>query len=395
MKTKKSKGYTLIEILVATGVIGLASIGIYNIGLRVSDWRKSSQEFKALSKTFLEIENSNIANVEYIGINKDNLRNYSSGFNTVLNLSEINAESSTKLNFIYRDMSPRICSDFVSKMVSSSENVTALVNSVNINENKLNDIGVACSLDSGLNTVTIALNKRESDYTLATVVASINAPPSPPVDAPIPSMPLPQVPPVINPYTPSGLNPGTYPLVTGGAPTFTPGPGGGGPIIVTSPPGSINPVTPSVPNWNPPNVVRPGAPYNPPDQLDQDPNPPPPPPPPPPPTFYSKQIKTCITGYAVNHLFYNCSNGLFDATLTLTLASPWDNFGRENFIFPRGLEHCTSGEPGFYIGYNQTYPQVTDQEMFWQATQYYDPRKMFIKTFNNINSYIFTCAQTG
>ena len=393
MKLKSEvRGYTLIELLVGTGILSIAAIGIYAVATIATDWRRSSQEVKSLNMAIKEIDNSTNTTGIYSGVTLLSLNEFSTGFNSSLNLKDIYSPESKKLNFVYEDINSRICSDFSNRMLESSKNVVVLINGKEFSKENLKDVVGACVVKGGLNNIVVEFNKSQDNYLINTVVASINPPPSPPVEAPIPNIPIPQVPPTINAYTPSGITPGTYPLVTGGPPTFTSGPGGGGQIVVTSPPSGVTPVIPSVPNWNPPNVVRPGAPYNPPDQLDQDPNPPPPPPPP---TFYSKQIKTCITGYAVSNLSYNCVNGFVDATLTLTLASPWDNFGRENFIFPRGVEHCNSGAPGFDIGYNQIYPQVTDLEMFWQATPSYNPRKMFIKTFHNINSYVFTCSQTG
>lgn len=271
MHHKKMKGYTLIELLIGTGILSLAAIGVYTIAMVANDWRKSSQEVKSLNAVIKEIDNSTLTTGSYTGVTLSSLHNYSTGLNSALPLKEIVAPTAKKLNFVYDGVSSRVCNDFAGKMLQSSNNIGAIINGTEITSKNLNTIASACDSSGAANVVTIVLNKTQDDYTIDNVVASVNITAPPPPEPPLPNIPIPSIPPVINPYTPSGLNPGTYPLVTGGPPTFTPGPGGGGPIVVT--PGSPGtPVTP--PTWNPPPVVRPPGTPAPPDQLDQDPNPP-------------------------------------------------------------------------------------------------------------------------
>ena len=47
MKIKsKIKGYTLVELMITTGVLSLAGIGVYTLAMIAGDWRTSSQEVK-------------------------------------------------------------------------------------------------------------------------------------------------------------------------------------------------------------------------------------------------------------------------------------------------------------------------------------------------------------
>lgn len=265
------KGYTLIELLVITGVISIAAVGVYSLAIITSDWRKSSQEVKSLGLLFSEIDNSLDVKGDYSGITLSNLSNIDSKYVSALTLNSVNSPNPKRLNFNYIDIKDRICNDFVSKMLTSSKKVTAIINDKNISSTNLTDIVETCESNSGRNSVTIVLNNYQDDYTINNVVASINPPPAAPPDIVWPSLPIPQVPPIINPYIPSGLNPGTYPI-TDTTPPPVPGlTPGGGPITTT--PGTGNPpVTPSP--WVPPPVVRPPGTPPPVEGIDQDPNPP-------------------------------------------------------------------------------------------------------------------------
>lgn len=275
---KRLKGYTLIELLVGTGVLSLATIGIYTIAMFAFDWRRVNQEVKLLNIVMKEIDNSTLGNGSYENINLLELEKMGIEFNSALQLININSTDKSKLNFEYSGVSKRVCVNFVEKMLGSNNNIDVLVNNQKITNKNLNDILYLCNM-SNINDVKVVLNKTQDDYTIDNVVASVNPPPAPVPDMIIPDLPIPSNPPVIVGFTPSIVNPINY-LISGSAPTFDPILVEKRDIVVT--PGENNIVV-NPPHWIPPVVIIPGATPAPADNLDQDPNPPAPPPPPPPP----------------------------------------------------------------------------------------------------------------
>lgn len=269
MNTIKNKGFTIIELLITTGFISLASVGAYAVANTANDYRKSSTEVKNLNALIKQIDNSTSTVENYQGISLSSL-----AFNSALALADVQAINK-QLNFIYKDIGSRVCNDFTSKMLASSKNIEAIVNGSNFNKENIKDIAVACYQDT--NDLTIVLNKELKDYSINTVVASINLPPPPVPEIAIPAVPVPAswTPPTA--FTASTAVPTTYPLTSVVAPSFGPVVGGGGPINVTSPPGTT-PQTPQVPSWTPPSVYIPPATPAGPDVIDQDPNAPPKPP---------------------------------------------------------------------------------------------------------------------
>lgn len=265
---KKNKGITLIEPLIATGFISLASVGAYVVANTANDYRKSSTEVKALNALIQQVENSTSTVENYQSISLSSL-----AFNSALTLADVQPEAK-KLNFIYKDMSSRVCNDFTSKMLASSKNVGAIVNGSNFNKENIKDIAVACYQNT--NDLTIVLNKELNDYSINTVVASVNLPPAPAPEMELPAVPTPAIWTPPEAFTASTAVPTTYPITTTTPPVFGPIVGGGGPIVAVSPPGTT-PQVPTPTNWAPPVVYIPPATPAPPDVIDQDPNAPQPP----------------------------------------------------------------------------------------------------------------------
>ena len=269
MNKNNKKGFTLIELLIATGFISLASVGAYTVANTANDYRKSSTEVKALNALIKQVENSTSTTENYQSISLSSL-----AFNSALTLADVQPNNK-QLNFIYKDISSRVCNDFTSKMLTSSKNVGAIVNGSNFNKENIKDIAVACYQNT--NDLTIVLNKELTDYSINTVVASINLPPPPPPEMELPTVPTPAIWTPPEAFTASTVVPTTYPLTSVAPPVFGPVVGGGGPIVAVSPPGT-SPQVPTAPNWNPPVVYIPPATPAGPDVIDQDPNAPPKPP---------------------------------------------------------------------------------------------------------------------
>lgn len=259
------KGFTTIELLITTGFISISSLGAYAVANIATDWRKSNQEVKSLNALITSIENSTSTQDSFKDVSHSSL-----AFNSSLNLANIEPINK-KLNFVYQDISSRVCNDFVGKMLTSSKNIGSIVNGLEFSKENIKDIALACHQDR--NDITIVLNKQINDYSINTVVASVNPPPAPVPEMELPSMPTPAswTPP--QPYTASTAVPSTYPITTTTPPALGPVIGGGGPISVVSPPGTT-PAAPAIPNWTPPAVPIPPATGHGGDEIDQDPNPP-------------------------------------------------------------------------------------------------------------------------
>lgn len=264
MNKNNKKGFTLIELLIATGFISLGSVGAYAVANTANDYRKSSTEVKALNALIQQVENSTSTTENYQGISLSSL-----AFNSALTLADVQPEAK-KLNFIYKDISSRVCNDFTSKMLTSSKSIGAIVNGSNFNKENIKDISVACYQNT--NDLTIVLNKELNDYSINTVVASINLPPSPPPEMELPTVPTPAIWTPPETFTASTANPITYPITTVTPPGFGPIVGGGGPISVTPGTPGTTPQVPTAPNWTPPVVYIPPATGAGTDEIDQDPN---------------------------------------------------------------------------------------------------------------------------
>lgn len=284
----KNKGFTLIEILLSTGFISVSSIGAYAIANTENDYRKSSTEVKNLNALIQQIENSTSTVENYQSISLSSLN-----FNSALSLAYVQPINKS-LNFVYSDVDSRVCNDFTNKMLSSSKNISAIVNKSKFDKESIKDIAVACYQDK--NDLTIVLNKELSDYSLNTVVASVNPPPPAVPDIELPVVPTPAswTPPEA--FTASTAVPATYPLASTTAPAFGPVVVAGGPISVTTPPGT-SPQAPALPNWTPPSVYIPPATPAGHDVIDQNPNPPPPP--------VAPTQPPAPVGNILNRCFYN------------------------------------------------------------------------------------------
>lgn len=265
----KKKGFTLIETLITTGFISISSLGAYAVANIAGDWRKSNQEVKSLNALISSIENSTSTQEDFKDVSYSSL-----DFNSSLNLAKIEPINK-KLNFVYQDIGSRVCNDFVGKMLTSSKNIGSIVNGLEFSKENIKDIALACRQDR--NDITIVLNKQLNDYSINTVVASVNPPPAQPPEMELPTVPTPAswTPPEA--FTASTAVPSTYPITSGNPPATGPVIVGGGSISVVSPPGTT-PAAPRVPAWTPPAVPIPPATGHGGDEIDQDPNPPAPPP---------------------------------------------------------------------------------------------------------------------
>lgn len=166
-------------------------------------YRKSSTEVKALNALIQQVENSTSTTENYQSISLSSL-----AFNSALTLADVQP-ANKQLNFVYKDIGSRVCNDFTSKMLASSKNVMAIVNGSNFNKENIKDIAVACYQNT--NDLTIVLNKELNDYSINTVVASVNLPPPPVPEIELPTVPVPAswTPPQA--FTASTAVPTTYP----------------------------------------------------------------------------------------------------------------------------------------------------------------------------------------
>lgn len=250
--------------MISTGVVSVAAVGLYMVYGVASDWRKTSQEVKSLNLLLSEIDNATNTSGVFTGITLSTLP--VSNYTSALNLIAVNSPKPRELHFEYKEINSRNCTEFMSKMISSSKNIIGNVNGKEITKNNLLDIATACNGNYGKNDVTIVLNKELPAYTLDTVVASVNLPDPPPPDVVVPLAPTPTPLPNFPSFVPTTANPIVY-GITGAAPVYPviPPSGGGGTLI----PGGGGASLPSIPSFTPPSVPDAGGPVAaPPDEID-------------------------------------------------------------------------------------------------------------------------------
>ena len=168
---KKQKGFTLVETLLIIGIISLGTIGVYTIFNIASDWNKASNEALGLQNAVNRIERATNTSGNFTGITMNTLPVVGGGFSSFINMSDIVSPSPNTLNFIYRNMNGRICSNFVSKMLGMPGNISAVLNGVAVpNMSEASDITSKCTSDS--NDVTISLSSNVSVAGLGFVTPS-------------------------------------------------------------------------------------------------------------------------------------------------------------------------------------------------------------------------------
>lgn len=267
------KGFTLVELLITTGIIGLAGLGVYAAYAVASDNNKAKSETQSLFSVIRNLDNYSIAKGDLEGITLSNLHNFTQNFIPNLELTTVSSTSDS-IRFNYANINTRICNNFVSKMISGDKNITSIVNGMNINSNNLSEIAQACESNIGLNSLSVIYSKPTSSNPITVVTANLNAPDTPPPDILVPVTPTPAIVPQVPGFVPSTAIPVVY-GITGTAPVYPiiPPVGGGGPPI----PGPGTGTGPSIPPFIPPEIPDPGEPEQPPEDVpDQNPLPPPP-----------------------------------------------------------------------------------------------------------------------
>jgi len=163
-------GFTLVEILLITGIISLACIGLYVIFSNASSTYTSNDESEKLFNAIYRLERASSASGVFTGINAGTF-SLVGGFKSKLNVSDISSPQPDTLNLTYSGVSQGICSKFVTKISSGMDNLSARVNGTDIP--RYSDpagVGQSCSSDS--NTVVAVLKSRISSAGLAPVTPS-------------------------------------------------------------------------------------------------------------------------------------------------------------------------------------------------------------------------------
>ena len=208
IKKLKLKGFTLIEIMLITGFISIASISAYVIYKKTSQASSSNSEAENLHNLIKRIEGGTVTTGSFSGITEQNLGTYGSGFASNFNLATINSPNSSILNFNYVDLNSDVCTKFVNAMIVSRGDVKAIVNSRDIPQGT-NPAITAASCQNDNNAVTIQINSKISVAGLTTVVPTPIvvgiAPPFVMAYAPVPPPPpgVPPVPPPVPPVPPA------------------------------------------------------------------------------------------------------------------------------------------------------------------------------------------------
>lgn len=168
---KKQKGFTLVEILLIVGIVSIATVGVYTIFNIASDWNKASNEADGLYNIITRVERATNTSGNFSGISMATLPIIGGNFTSFINMNNIISPAPNTLNFVYRNVNGRICSNFVSKMLGMPGNVSAILNGTVVpNMTQASDVSSICARDS--NDVTISLSSNVSVVGLIPVTPS-------------------------------------------------------------------------------------------------------------------------------------------------------------------------------------------------------------------------------
>lgn len=170
----KKNGFTLVEILLVIGVISLACISVYTVFNVVNDWQKASNEATGLQNTINRVERATSTNGVFTGLTLETLPIVGGRFTSYINMTEVVSPSPNVLNFVYKNISTRVCSYFVPRMVSNSGNVKATINGTLLeNAEDVGNISSRCNNSN--NDITITVTSKVSVAGLSTVIPSGDA----------------------------------------------------------------------------------------------------------------------------------------------------------------------------------------------------------------------------
>lgn len=259
----KNKGFTLIELMIAIGVITILPVASYMLYKVANENNQSDVEFKRLSQVFKEINETTATIGIPSNINKDNLYTISNGLESSIGLYAVNTPNPQVLNFVYKDLDSKTCSNLTNSMVNSADYVSAIVNGESIeNRDNISSVVNRCKLNK--NDVTIVLNKFINTEIVSVVTPNPKSVPTvidvynPPYVA-TPNMPPPFTNGILPPTMPNiNVTTTTPPTSIPNAPSL-PGPGPGGGPVQTVPHGPPPPPIPAPPPILPP--IKPPSPF--------------------------------------------------------------------------------------------------------------------------------------
>lgn len=149
-------GFTSIELLIVVGIIAAFSGVIYFIYDSVSDKRQVLAEIDNISTLLNKLSNATIAS-SYQNIQKDNLIDYGIVYNSEFNSFEVFGNDPKSLEFKYKDMNARQCSDF-SLNLARFKGQYLLEIRINGKKVKYSPTEIAAECSKGLNDINLTFS---------------------------------------------------------------------------------------------------------------------------------------------------------------------------------------------------------------------------------------------
>lgn len=256
--SKKKRGMTLIELLLAIGFISAASAVIYGVYAKADDMQKIENELRTISTFMNNVEAISESRGSFTGISSSTLDSFGLDFNSGLGSFDISTPNPSTINIEYKGINERVCSGLIMqaegklgtvsvvKLKANGKDLPAPVNPVSAAQN--------CNKNRNGNVLTISLSKLTDQSTPIVEIAQNNRPvkaepvyPTFGVNVPAPTFQIPEKPEFLLAEQPApGVYVGPPPAPNPPLPNLVPGDGSSSAPGQAPPPGGIE-GTPSEP----------------------------------------------------------------------------------------------------------------------------------------------------
>lgn len=109
-KFKKTKGFTLVELLLSIGFIGVASAVVYGVYSKAEDMAKIDTELRTIATFMEKVEAIADSRGSFTGINTSTLEGFGLSFVSELKNAEISTPNPQTIDIKYSEVNERVCS---------------------------------------------------------------------------------------------------------------------------------------------------------------------------------------------------------------------------------------------------------------------------------------------
>lgn len=145
---KIEKGFTVAELLLVVGVIGLGTGAIYVLNEVTNNSNEAFQEVQRLVNYSTTSEAAIATNGNYNDVNIEFLEKYGLVVDTRNGFSNVISNSPSSLSFIYKGVSAKFCSKFITNVLTTESKFKIKINDVEVNKSGdyITDIAMNCAV---------------------------------------------------------------------------------------------------------------------------------------------------------------------------------------------------------------------------------------------------------